>query len=198
MKQIYTTVLLLFCSLLLHAQIELATPAFYVIADSAKRLDMKLINNTEPQSVYGKLDTLKFYDVELETETYRNRTSYWVDHKEVDKKTYDFYDFHWKNVDRCTPCYLKTFDTSERLLKEGVQYGDCNIGEWTEYSLTGKPRFKGHFKENDTGDWTEIWKRGLCTVKHGKWTYYDENGAVLYVSYFDNGVEVEEPAEARR
>jgi hypothetical protein len=189
MKHLCTTVLLLFASHLLHAQFELATPAFYMIADSANN---KLVHS-ESKSVYGKLDTLKFYDVELETETYRNRTTYWVDHKEVDKKTYDFYDYHWKNVDRCTPCFLKTYDSSERLLKEGVQYGDCNIGVWTEYSLTGKIRLKGHFKENDTGDWNEIWKRGLCTVKHGKWIHYDPNGEVLYVLYYENGLEVEEP-----
>lgn len=139
------------------------------------------------KSNYLQLDTLVFYDVELEVETYHGRTTYWVDRKEVSKKTYDTFNTFWENVDKCKPCYLKTYEKSGRLLKEGVQYGDCNVGIWTEYYPDGKVKLKGHFKENDTQDWFEIWTKGLCSVKHGLWVLYDRKGNIVGMEKFVNG-----------
>ena len=144
------------------------------------------------KSNYGKLDTLVFYDVELEVETYHGRTTYWVDRKEVSKKTYDTFNYHWENVDRCKPCFLKTLEKDGRLLKEGVQYGDCNIGVWTEYYPNGKVKLRGHYKENDTGDWFEIWTKGLCSVKHGIWVLYDMEGNIVGMEKYVNGSTEEE------
>lgn len=144
------------------------------------------------KSNYGKLDTLKFYDVELENETYHGRTRFWVDKKEVDKKTYDMFDSYWSNVDRCKPCYLKTYEKDGRLTKEGVQYGDCQIGSWIEYYPNGKVKIKGQFKENDTNDWVEIWTKGLCSVKHGMWVHYDNEGNIIGMEKYVNGVPEEE------
>ncbi len=144
------------------------------------------------RSIYKKLDTLKFYDVELEVETWHGRTTYWVDRKEVDKKTYETFDHYWTNVDRCKPCFLQTYEKDGRLTKEGVQYGDCQIGAWTEYHKNGKMKLKGRYKENDTNDWEEIWTKGLCSVKHGLWILYDEEGNVLGMEKYVNGVTEEE------
>ncbi len=144
------------------------------------------------RSLYQKLDTLKFYDVELETETYHGRTTYWVDRKSVPKKVYDMYNYYWENVDRCKPCFLQTYEKDGRLLKEGVQYGDCNIGVWTEYYPNGRVKLKGFYKENDTGDWEEIWNRGLCSVKHGIWVFYDNEGNIVGMERYTNGNSDEE------
>lgn len=144
------------------------------------------------QSIYPKLDTLKFFDVELEVETYHGRTTYWVNRKSVDKKTYDMYDHYWSNVDRCKPCFLQTFEIDGRLTKEGVQYGDCQIGAWTEYYPNGKVKLKGQFKENDTNDWVEIWTKGFCSVKHGVWAYYDNEGNLIGMEKYANGIPEED------
>ncbi len=190
MKQLYTAMFFIVVSLSSsYAQFE-PRPAAFAKADSVKNFGS---DESVYKSVYSRLDTLTFYDVELEVETFHGRTTYWVDRKEVTKDKYDYYDFHWKNVDRCTPCFLKTYDTQEKLLKEGVQYGDCNIGDWTEYFPCGKVKIKGRFKENDTGDWFEIWTKGLCSVKHGLWVYFNEHGAVLYAEKYLNGGLSEEP-----
>jgi antitoxin component YwqK of YwqJK toxin-antitoxin module len=189
MKQLYTAMFFLASISVGFTQFE-PTPLAYAKIDSVKNFGS---DESVYKSVYSRLDTLKFYDVELETETFHGRTTFWVNGKEVTKNKYDFYDHHWKNVDRCTPCFLKTYDTDEKLLKEGVQYGDCNIGEWTEYFLCGKVKLKGRYKENETGDWYEIWTKGLCSVKHGTWIYYNEHGDVLYAEKYYNGTITEEP-----
>lgn len=188
MKQLYAAMFFIVSSCVAHAQFE-PTLAFMTESDSLKSLES---DESVYKSVYSRLDTLKFYDVELEVETFHGRTTYWVDRKEVGKDKYDYYDFHWKNVDRCTPCFLKIYDTDEKLLKEGVQYGDCNIGVWTEYFRCGKVKLKGRYKENNTGDWFEIWTKGLCSVKNGIWIYYNEQGIVLYTEKYVNGIS-EEP-----
>ena len=139
------------------------------------------------KSVYAKLDTLQFYDVELEVETYHGRTTYWVDRKEVTKKVYDTFNYYWENVDRCKPCFLQTLERDGRLIKEGVQYGDCNVGAWTEYYPNGQVKLRGFYKENDTGNWEEIWNRELCSVKHGMWVLYDHEGNIVGMERYVNG-----------
>ena len=87
----------------------------------------------------------------------------------------------------CTPCLLETYNAEEKLLYRGVQYTDCRIGFWTEYFLNGKVKLAGQYKENDTHLWGNLYKRNLCSIMEGTWTYYDEKGNVTKVEKYKEG-----------
>jgi antitoxin component YwqK of YwqJK toxin-antitoxin module len=128
------------------------------------------------KNIYSRLDTIETYDVGLSAEIGPGYAKYFVNDKEVDKRTYDLYKVPWDNIGKCTPCFLKTYDEDNILVRESVQYTDCAVGLWIEYYPNGRIKVIGHYKENDTGNWKDIYKRGYCSVRNGKWIYYDING----------------------
>jgi antitoxin component YwqK of YwqJK toxin-antitoxin module len=142
-------------------------------------------------SVYINLDTLSFYNVGLRAETVNNNTKYWVNDKRVNQATYEKYKTIWDNIDHCRPCYFKTYDENDVLLYEGAQYTDCRVGIWMEYYPSGALKIIGHYKENDTDNWENLWNRKLCSIKHGKWEYYNEDGAIRLTEYYWKGKLVE-------
>jgi len=133
-------------------------------------------------------DTLKFYSVGLTAQAQTgNAAIYKVNNKVVNKATYDKYKSNWDNIEKCRPCYLKTYNVHDSLIREGLQYEDCAVGDWIEYYPDGKIKVKGHYKENPTGNWDSLYDRGYCSRKDGKWTYYNENGTVIKVeNYIDD------------
>lgn len=138
-------------------------------------------------SVYKALDTLPFTNANLRSETVHNTTKYWVKDKRVNQATYEKYKAIWENIDICRPCYFKTYDENDVLLYEGAQYTDCRVGIWIEYYPNGTVKLIGHYKENDTDNWENLWNRKLCSVKHGKWLYYNEDGGIRLIEYYWNG-----------
>ena len=139
------------------------------------------------KNIYSKLDTIETYNVGLSAETGPGYARYFVNDKQVDKKTYDRYKIPWDNIGKCTPCFLKTYDEENILVSESVQYTDCGVGLWIEYYPNGHIKVIGHYKENDTGNWKDIYKRGYCSVRNGKWTYYDINGNETKIENYKEG-----------
>jgi hypothetical protein len=141
----------------------------------------------DSSTYYTSLDTLSFYNVSIRAETAHNATKYWVNDKRVDQATYEKYKTVWDNIDKCRPCYFKTYDVDDVLLYEGPQCTDCRVGSWVEYYPSGALKIRGHYKENSTDNWEDLWKRKLCSVKHGKWITYGEDEEIQLIEVFWNG-----------
>ncbi len=147
-------------------------------------------------AAYQNLDTLKYYNVSLASGPGKDcahfdfskiKIKYYVDCKEVSKEVYDKFFNENNRLGDCTPCYLEQLDKNGNSVSLGIQYTDCIVGEWKEFYPDGKVKLIGHYRENKTGNWDDIWKRGYCSVKEGVWIYYDENGSVLKTeNYFNN------------
>lgn len=137
-------------------------------------------------SVYKDLDTVVRYNVNLASGPAKDCShfdgkypvKYFVNCREVSKAEYLKYQEANDRIKECKPCYMKTLDSNGVLLRIAVQYGDCVVGSWSEYYPNGKIKVSGYYKENDTGNWNNIWKRGYCSRKEGEWIYYDENGNI--------------------
>jgi antitoxin component YwqK of YwqJK toxin-antitoxin module len=128
------------------------------------------------RSLYSSLDTIETYNVGLRAETGPGYERYFVNDRPVDKLTYKKYKTKWDNIGICKPCFLKTYDVNDILVITSIQYTDCAVGLWTEYYPNGKIKLVGHFKENDSNNWTGLYKRGFCSVKNGEWIFYQTNG----------------------
>jgi antitoxin component YwqK of YwqJK toxin-antitoxin module len=144
--------------------------------------------NQESNTTYSKLDTLITYNVSLKAETGSGYAKYYVNESEVRKIVYDSYKKFWDNIEKCTPCYLKSYDEDDSLMSESVQFTDCGVGIWIEYYKNGILKEKGQFKENHTGNWSNIYARGFCEVKVGEWKYFDEKGKLLKVEHYKDGI----------
>lgn len=138
-------------------------------------------------SPYGKLDTLKYYDISLSHSNFNGKSTYTVNGKETDAATYERYKTVWDNVEKCTPCYAKTYDINEQLMEEGHRYTDCQVGKWIEYYPSGAIKLTGEFKVNPTRRWKNAWNRGYCSRKEGTWNYYDETGNLTKTEIWENG-----------
>ena len=132
-----------------------------------------LIDTTK--SIYGNIPTFKEYAISSSSLTSGDTSWYKLNNKVVDEKTYKKFTQFSDNINKCRPCILLSYDTSENLLFKRISYGDCTVGYWIEYYLNGKVKVIGHFKENSSGSWDNIFYRGFCR-KDGNWIYFDENG----------------------
>jgi hypothetical protein len=126
-------------------------------------------------SIYGSLPVLKEYAVS--SSSLRSASTSWfkLNGKEVDEKTYQKYTQFSDNINKCKPCILLSYDTSENLLYKRITYGDCAVGYWIEYYPNGKVKVIGHYKENSSRKWENIFDNGYCR-KHGSWIYFDKSG----------------------
>lgn len=147
----------------------------------------KAFGQTDTTTVYKGLETKKFYSVGLSSNTINGRGTYEVNGKKVAQSTYEKYMSTWENMKTCCPCILKTYDEKDVLIKEAVSCTDCGVGVFTEFYPNGKVKLSGRYKENPTGNWDDLWKRGFCNVRDGKWTYFNENGDTLYAEYWQDG-----------
>jgi antitoxin component YwqK of YwqJK toxin-antitoxin module len=143
------------------------------------------------RSIYENLKTKKFYSVSMRETTQNGVTVYFINNKQVSKNTYHKYEKTWNNMETCTPCILERFNESGILLNKAVSYTDCIVGQYIEYFENGKIKIIGHFKENDTGLWDNISDRGFCSVKHGIWNYYNENGLITKTEFYNEDLLIE-------
>ena len=139
------------------------------------------------KSIYSKLDTIKTYSVYLTYETGPGYARYYVNKMQVDKAIYDRYEVQADNFLKCKPCYLKSYDINDVLVNASQSYGDCGVGISIDYYPNGAIKVLRHYKQNDTGDWTNLSKRGFCSVRFGKWTYYDPNGKIIKTENYKDG-----------
>lgn len=142
------------------------------------------------KSIYKNLKTKKFYGVGTMNETYENgKSTYEVNGKKVSRRVFKKFDRAWKNMETCTPCILMTYNEKGILLNKAVSYTDCRVGQYIQFYKNGKIEIIGHYKENNTGSWDNISEKGMCSDKHGTWTYYDKNGNITKTeNYIDNNL----------
>jgi hypothetical protein len=147
----------------------------------------QVFGQSESTSIYKNLKTKKYYPLGLSSRLIGDEVVYKVNGETVDKKTYEKFHSTYKNMENCCPCILKAYDENEILLREAVSCTDCWVGYLKEYHPNGNLKLIGFHKENPTKNWKNIWDRGFCNVKDGKWTYFNEDGDTLYSEYWTNG-----------
>lgn len=155
----------------------------------------RAFGQSDSTTVYRGLDTVKFYSVSLRSQSAYGIVTYQVNGKDVSKSTYDKYKSTWKAMGACRPCYLKTYDEQDVLLRESVSCTDCGVGVFKEYYGNGRVKLSGRYKENASGNWDRISDRGLCSVPDGQWTYFDEQGDTLYAEFWADGEFIQQVPE---
>jgi antitoxin component YwqK of YwqJK toxin-antitoxin module len=88
------------------------------------------------------------------------------------------------DIDNCTPCWLRYFNKDGLLLQEGLSYMDCALGKRIEYYLSGNIKVIRFFKTNETGNWTDF----PCSVPHGNWIFYNEDGTIQKTVVYEDGL----------
>lgn len=135
---------------------------------------------------YKNLPTLKVYAISSSSMTSADTSWFKIEDKEVDEKTYRKFTRYKDYINKCKPCILLSYDTSENLVYKHIAYGDCRVGYWIEYYTSGKVKVIGHYKENITGNWENIFARGYCR-EDGVWTYFDKKGQIRYSEIWKEG-----------
>ena len=141
-------------------------------------------------SIYKNLEVRKFYGVSLKVDTLSGNLIYKAENKIIDKATFEKYKSTRKNIENCKPCIIETFDANEKLIYRAAKYEDCPVGTWITFYPSGKIKEIGHYRENDTGNWEDLWNSAYC-IKHGSWTLYDEKGKVIKAEKYSFGNLVE-------
>jgi hypothetical protein len=93
-----------------------------------------------------------------------------------------------------------TFYTNGNYEKYGMVENDVNIGTWSYFYPDGQLESTGSFKNNKPeGEWVSYYPNGKIKAKgeyiegeqHGRWKFYDEEGELINVYIFGNGVFLE-------
>jgi antitoxin component YwqK of YwqJK toxin-antitoxin module len=98
---------------------------------------------------------------------------YYGDHKpnksiKLDSLKYTNFINGRKNLEKCTPCWMQTYDlTKGVLLYEGTQYTDLKIDTFLYYYSNGQVKEKGNYNINGQriGDWIFYKKNGKIKPK---------------------------------
>jgi hypothetical protein len=145
-----------------------------------------------------EIDTLRRYDVNLSEQMTTIGMKYLVNGKEITKEKYLIYKENWAISEKCHPCVMVTYDHNDRIKHIATQFMDCFTGEYKEYYIDGKLKTAGSFKENTSTDWSNLRMRNLCSVRHGKWTYYNTSGKPELIETYENGklITSEVPADS--
>lgn len=149
-------------------------------------------------STYENLPTKKTYSVSLSSSQRGGYTSYKVDGVKVGKEVYQKYKDGLDNMDACCPCILMTYDKNEKLISEAIQCTDCVVGYLKEYYPNGKVKLLAQYKENPTGDWSNISNRGYCYKEDGTWLYYNENGEIVSIEIWKDGEFIEQKPKGEK
>lgn len=155
------------------------------------------LGQSDSLSVYRGLETKKFYSVNLSAQTKNGKTTYEVNGKKVSEDTYKKYESTWTNMETCCPCILQSYDENDVLLRESISCTDCGVGSFKEFYPNGIVKVAGHYKENPTGNWDNIWERGYCSIPNGQWTYFNETGDTLYSEFWNNGEFIKQVPEQK-
>lgn len=145
------------------------------------------ILHLQAQDVDRKLDTLKRYDVNLDEVLTTWGKKYMANGKEISKDQYMKFKENWSITERCHPCVMITYDHMDRIKHQAIQHLDCFVGEYMEFYPDGKIRTKGAFKTPPGNDWSNLKMRQLCSVRDGKWTYFNESGKAELIETYEGG-----------
>ena len=156
----------------------------------------------DTNSIYKNLEIKKSYAVNLESHFVNGKAvSYKVNGRGVDEKYYQKFHKANQESDKCCPCFLREYNENEILVKEGVVCGDCGVGALKKFFPSGNVRITGRFKENPTGNWDDISRRGYCSIPTGTWFFYNELNGFHYLQYiekWDNGEFIEQRPESNK
>ena len=151
----------------------------------------------QADDAYQNLAVKKYYAVSLFAITGTGKDTYEVNDRVVDKATYDKYHAEVDNLGNCCPCILRAYDENDVLLSEYVACTDCKVGDYRDFYPDGSTKSTGHYKENHTGNWKNIWRRGYCNIKDGEFVYFNEKGEVLYSEFWKNGKQVTQASKPK-
>jgi|GEM_PF-5137842 len=147
----------------------------------------------------AQYDSISTYDVNLSDYMTTNGRVYLANGKAISKEQHQFYKDNWAKTQECQPCMVYTYTENKVLKHIALQYGDCLLGAYKEFHPDGKVKIEGTFKENTSAtDWSNLRMRGLCSVRHGQWTYYNTSGKVEAIEQYENGklISREEPKDS--
>ncbi len=134
--------------------------------------------------IYKKTDTIEAY---INMQISSGPNGYFVNEKSIDKRTYDRYKTVMDKMDKCLPCWIKNYTLEGEFVSEGMYYTDCLVGNYVEYYPNGNKKLSGHYKENHTGTWEDLYQRGYCSVKEGVWIYHNESGKISKREHYKDG-----------
>lgn len=136
------------------------------------------------RSVYKALPVIRYYPANRATPPSDDKETISINSVLVRKSAYTTMQ-PLNAITACKPCILLSYNKEGRLLSKSINYTDAIVGYYIEYHPNGKAKLIGHYKENPTGDWNDLWNRGYAR-KDGVFTYFDERGIKLYSEYWKN------------
>lgn len=147
----------------------------------------KIFGQSQFKNTY---DTLKTYDVFLEAnKTTWGTMEYKANGNLISIESYNKYKMHWNAAYACKPCNMVTLDAKENILHVAFQYQNCLTGYYKEYYNDGTLKVDGQYKENpEPNNWDKLGERGLCDIRIGKWTYFNNEGKANKVEIYENGI----------
>ncbi len=158
----------------------------------------------KPQTIYKNLKVYKFYSRGSFTvsSSVRGNNTYQIDGKKMNKFKFKRKkrknDKNWAVIENCKPCILKTYFKKNELISIGVQYQDCKVGWIKYYHPNGNLYVSGQYVENTTGDWDDFFKRGLCNVPDGIWSFYNTKGQFICAEHWNAGTFIKQEPEQNK
>lgn len=129
----------------------------------------------------------KVYSVSTGYTDNNGKKVYDLNGKATTKEVYEFYSKSFGRACRCHGCHLQWFDENENLLSEGIYDTDCPVG-WNKRYYPN-----GNLKE--ITNWKRIKGKDRCSVPHGEWVYFNENGDTLYSEFWEKGAFIKQVPE---
>jgi hypothetical protein len=110
--------------------------------------------------------------------------------EEVSKEEYDAFIANEKKFDNCRGCWLKSYNTNNILIREGLFDTDCPIGEVRSYDgFTGKIMTKSFWKVLEDSEKTRFANR--CSLRIGDWIYFKPDGSKEKIERYRDDVLIE-------
>jgi antitoxin component YwqK of YwqJK toxin-antitoxin module len=170
---------------------------FFIVCFSFKNITAQVV---EPgQNIDTNLDTVITTNARLlysstnwtttdsNNQSYSLPPGYYVNRIKVSEEVYHHLDSLLNNLNKCTPCFLKVYDTDNNLVWESEHYKNCGVGPFVEYYPGGSIKITGQFKQNLSGNWDDISAKEYRSKREGKWTYYDTEGKITKVENYEDG-----------
>jgi len=140
---------------------------------------------------YRGLPLKTYYKVTYDIKVVKGIKTYLVDGEQVGKYTYEsLQKTSHENYASCNPCILVYTDVNDHVFAKEVLNNGCNTGFAIEYYANGNPKVIGNYRLNEQDDLLKDLERVHCSLKHGIWTYFDENRKFLYNEYWENDVRI--------
>jgi hypothetical protein len=129
-------------------------------------------------------DTVTIYKCSYSVITNEDSTYYKINGKTVPKTEFEKIVKGLEEQKKCHPCILKQINLDGRLDSQGTFYYTCpGSDEKSEIRTKGKNNATISIHTN--------------SCKDGEWTFYNEDGTVKEIKYFDHGAETTSPSKHR-